>query len=59
MSWTTGLFHFISLCMCVDLDIDNRECWECALTRMQELGRSVGVSIDTKLVTTCSECQFM
>ncbi|KAJ7833130.1 hypothetical protein B0H14DRAFT_1169505 [Mycena olivaceomarginata] len=28
--------------------LDHRECWECALIRMSENGRSVGISIDTK-----------
>ncbi|KAF7326356.1 hypothetical protein MVEN_02621900 [Mycena venus] len=28
--------------------LDRRECWECALTRMSENGRTIGISIDTK-----------
>ncbi|KAJ7597737.1 hypothetical protein C8J56DRAFT_920817 [Mycena floridula] len=36
--------------------LHRRECWECALIRMSEHGRTVGISIDTK-GPLCDDCR--
>ncbi|KAK7438592.1 hypothetical protein VKT23_017927 [Stygiomarasmius scandens] len=37
--------------------LDHRECWDCALSRMQEQGRTIGIVIDIKNVTFCERCR--
>ncbi|THU95894.1 hypothetical protein K435DRAFT_112089 [Dendrothele bispora CBS 962.96] len=37
--------------------LDHRECWDCALSRMQEQERTVGIAIDIKNTTFCDVCR--